>query len=95
MTYVLHQCSKITLHRKDDIRRFAERQLAILKSHHRNDGGFSFYPQGAGTVYYGAPVSKGLMDSDVHGTHLLTWALTMIAAILGVDEELGWRVPIT
>lgn len=93
--YVLHECHRWTSHRQGDVRRFAERKLDVINRHRRPDGAFSFFPDRTGTVYYGVRVAKGLPESDIHGTHLLVWATTLIADLLGFREELGWRLPVT
>ena len=94
--YVLHQCNYWTPHRRADIQAFAERRLKAIRNHVKPDGAFSFFPDRAGTHYYaGLRVSKGLPESDIHGTHLLVWASTLIADLLGFRDELGWKLPIT
>ncbi len=93
--YVLYQCSRWTSYRINDTKAFAERKLAVIKNHRKNDGAFSFFPDRAGDNYYGARVSRGYPESDIHGTHLLVWALTLIGELLGFNKELGWKLPIT
>lgn len=93
--YVLYQCNRWTSYRRDDIRRFAERKFCAIQKHVRSDGAFSFFPNRTGTHYYGVHVSKGLPESDIHGTHLLVWAATLIADLLGFRDQLGWKLPIT
>jgi hypothetical protein len=93
--YVLYFCSRLTSHRSDDIKAFAEDKLRLIKKHLRSDGAFSFYPDRAGDNYYGARISRGNPESDIHGTHLLVWALTMIGEMLGFNRELGWKLPVT
>jgi hypothetical protein len=93
--YVLYQCSRLTSYRAQDILSFAEGKLDIIKKHYKTDGAFSFFADRAGTTYYGVRVSKGYSESDVHGTHLLVWALTMIGELIGFNKELRWKLPIT
>jgi len=93
--YVLYRCSRQTSYRINDIKAFAEKKLPVIKSHRKKDGAFSFFPDKAGTHYYGATVSRGSPESDIHGTHLLVWALTIIGELLGFNKELGWKMPIT
>lgn len=93
--FVLHECTRWTSHRRDEIAAFAERMLERIERHRKPDGAFSFYPDHANTTYYGVPVSEGLAESDVHGTHLLVWAITLCASLLGFQAELGWRFPVT
>lgn len=93
--YVLHECSRWTDHRAAEVRAFAARRLLGLQQHVKPDGAFSFLPDRAGEYYYGVRVSRGLAESDVHGTHLLVWAATLIGDLLGFREELGWKLPVT
>jgi hypothetical protein len=93
--FVLHECAQWTSHRRNEIESFAERMLERIKHHRKPDGGLSFYQMFANTSYYGVPISRGLPESDVHGSHLLVWAITLCADLLGFKQELGWRFPIT
>lgn len=94
--YVLHECSKWTEHRRGEIMEFAYKRLDAIRAHSRDDGAFSFYQDRAGTRYYGnVAVSRGLQESDIHGTHLLVWAATLAADLLGFRDELGWQLPVT
>ena len=93
--YVLYHCSRWTSHRIDDIRAFAEEKLELIKKHRKSDGAFSFFPDRSGDIYYDARMSRGNPESDIHGTHLLVWALTMIGELLGFNKELGWKLPVT
>lgn len=95
VVYVLHQCARHTSYRQGDIRDYCARRLKIIKRFRREDGAFSFFEKGAQTHYYGVPVSRGLLESDVHGTTLFAWTLVMIGDLLGYDQELGWRLPVT
>ena len=93
--YVLHQSLKHSSHRKEEVQQFMQKRLDAIRAHTKPDGAFSFLPDKTGTHYYGVRVAKGLPESDIHGTHLLLWATTLIAEILGFREQLGWQVPIT
>ena len=63
--------------------------LDMVKAHHNFDGGFSYNIGASQTNYYGVPISNGKEESDIHGTLLLTWALSMIFEIL--DEPHRWK----
>ena len=63
----------------------------MIAAHHNTDGGFSYNVGRAQKWYYGVPISKGLKESDIHGTVLLVWALAMIFELLG-NESIRWRV---
>ncbi|MBF0423933.1 MAG: hypothetical protein HQL73_13180 [Magnetococcales bacterium] len=89
--YVLHQCSQQTHHRRHEIQDRMVAVIDLIQSHHNDDRGFSYQPHRAQTGYYGATISLGRDEGDIHGTCLLTWALTMIAELLEIDIP-GWRV---
>jgi hypothetical protein len=93
--YVLHQCSHHTTHRREEILDYCIRRLKTVERFRREDGAFSFYGDRAQTNYYGASVSRGLRESDVHGTTLFVWTLVMIGDLLGFNQEMGWKLPVT
>ncbi len=86
--YVLHQCSRGDV---DPVaRRYCLDVVDLIREHAHEDGGFSFYVKKAQTNYYGVPISRGLDESDVQGTCLLTWALAMIWKML-IPEKAMWK----
>ena len=93
--YVLHRCASCTPYRESEIQEYCVRRLEIAKRFRREDGAFSFFETGAQTSYYGVPVSRGLLESDVHGTTLFVWMLVMMGDLLGYNQALGWRLPVT
>ncbi|MDH4138784.1 MAG: hypothetical protein OEW09_19035 [Anaerolineae bacterium] len=93
--YVLHQCSRWTDYRRQDIEDFAAQRVDVIRTHYKPDGAFSFFPEHTGTHYYGVEMSEPRAESDVHGTHLLVWGLTMAGELLGFNQDLGWQMPIT
>ena len=94
VVYVLNCCSKLVDHRADEIRDFYLRRLNQYKEYYYEDkGGFSFRKGGANEVYYGARITKGLNEPDIHGTIMFMWGITLISKILKLD--LGLKEPIT
>ena len=93
--YVLHQCSRYTTYRRDEILEYCIRRLKIVERFRRENGAFSFFEDRAQTSYYGVPVSRGLRESDVHGTTLFVWTLVMIGDLLGFNREMSWKLPVT
>lgn len=79
--YVLYRCCQQSSYRRRDVINFALELAKRIELHRRADGGFSYYEQKAQNVYYGAPISRGLHESDIHGSFLLVWALSMIFRI--------------
>ena len=79
-------------HRRDEVRRFAESRLEAYRSYyHPARGGFSFYPGRANTTYYGARISRGLPEPDIHGTMLFTWGVSILAPMLGMENEIALK----
>lgn len=89
--YVLYRCLQQTPYKETKIQDYCAEVLAMIKQHHNPDGGFSYNIGRSGTHYYGVPISRGLAESDVHGTCLLAWAVAMILEILESNVA-GWRV---
>jgi hypothetical protein len=86
--YVLHQCLAGEVSAK--VRAYCTHVVEMIRRHAREDGGFSFYARRAQTNYYGVPISRGLEESDIQGTCLLTWALAMIWKMLA-PETAAWK----
>ena len=95
ITYVLHQASLVTDHRRDEVQRFARLRLEHVTGFRVDNGGFAFDRERPRRHYYGVAMSRGLPEADVHGTLMFTWTLAMLADILGWREELGWELPVT
>jgi len=94
VVYVLYRCSKLTDYRIDDIKNFCLKRLSQYKQYYHEDkGGFSFYLDRANDVYYGAKITQGLNEPDIHGTVMFLWGITLISQILKFD--LGLKEPIT
>ena len=92
--YVLHYASKIVgnNYKFGEIKQFARERLEIYRSYYFPEiGGFSFLPKKANQIYYGAKITKGLNEPDIHGTCMFLWGISIIAQILGVDEALGFN----
>jgi hypothetical protein len=89
--YVLHRCAVQSEHRRKEVRDYSAAVLDMIRAHQRGDGGFSYSSDRAQTSYYGAPISEGRCEGDIHGTCLLSWALAMILENLEEDVD-GWEV---
>jgi glycosyltransferase involved in cell wall biosynthesis len=93
---VLHYCSRITNYRKDEIVEFALNRLRMYEKHYWPEvGGFSFHQNRSQDNFYGAKVSCGYPEPDIHGTIMLLWGVVLICEILGWRSELNLRLPIT
>jgi hypothetical protein len=76
-------------YRYDQIKSLALKALEAIVKFQKPDGGFSFYQKHAQTGYYGATVSRGLPVSDLHGTYMMVWALSLALEMLGDDAPAG------
>ena len=91
--FVVHQASKHAPgYRTEEVRSFALEALAEIDLYRQPDGGFSFHPTQAQRSYYGALVSLGGRQSDLHGTVMFTWACAIALDLLGIRQELGWQL---
>jgi len=86
--YVLHQSASGEPSPK--VRAYLHHVIEMIRRHGHDDGGFSFYTRRAQHNYYGVPISRGLDESDIHGTCLLVWALAMIWKLLA-PETAAWK----
>ena len=83
MVYILYKCSDVTEYRKNDVARYLLALLDIIRIHYKKDeGGFSYFKNNSQTHYYNVRFSKGENSSDLHGTLLMFWAVTMILRVL-------------
>lgn len=80
-------------YRTSDIKDFAHRRLQIYYDQHYYPrlGGFSFLPHQANQYYYGAKLSRGLAEPDIHGTALFLWGICMIVKLLGREKEFNFK----
>jgi len=96
--YALHYASKAAEnnYRLDEIKEFALDRLKIYKNYYFPEiGGFSFLPNKANISYYGAKITKGLNEPDIHGTVMYLWGISIIAQVLGIDKELEFKEIVT
>ena len=81
-------------YKRDEIERLALESIEHIARFRKPDGGFSFEVSRAQRRYYGAFVSLGGSQSDMHGAVMLTWATARSIDLLGVRQEAGWRISI-
>ncbi|MDP2918241.1 MAG: hypothetical protein Q8N68_01965 [bacterium] len=94
LVYVLHYAHKIAggNYRLAEIKKFSEERLEIYKKYHFPEiGGFSFWARKANDRYYGAKITRGLNEPDIHGTCMFLWGISIIAQILKINKELGFH----
>jgi hypothetical protein len=92
--FVLNYAAKLLdkNYRQPEIEKFALERLNTYWQHYHSDkDGFSFYPGRANDCYYGARITKGLNEPDIHGTVLFLWGISIIVQMLGLEKELDFR----
>ncbi|MBN1392857.1 MAG: hypothetical protein JW947_08660 [Sedimentisphaerales bacterium] len=92
--FVLNYASKSLdkNYRRPEIEDFALQRLNMYWKHYHNDkNGFSFYPNRANDIYYGARITRGLNEPDIHGTSLFLWGISIIVQLLGIEKEFGFK----
>ncbi|KKM05004.1 hypothetical protein LCGC14_1758520, partial [marine sediment metagenome] len=98
IVYVLNYCNKLTQgkYKYLEIKDFMLNRLEIYKQYYYPKiGGFSFYKNRANKQYYGAFISRGKNEPDIHGTILFLWGISIIAKILKINEDLQLKEHIT
>ena len=85
--YVLHQCLGQVEYRRKDIIRYCNNVVEMLAKHRKPDGGFSYQADRNADIYYGVKFAEGLDISDLHGTSLLCWAISMILDLCQVEDR--------
>lgn len=91
---VLNYASKLLNrnYRQKEIEEFALNRLVKYKTHYKKEqGGFSFFPFASNSIYYGAKITKGINEADIHGTVLFLWGIAIVSQILGIEKELQFK----
>ncbi len=91
--YVLKYANLLTNnnYRNEEIKDFCYERIKIYKEYFFSEiGGFSFFKNKSNVYYYGAKITKGLNEPDIHGTCLFLWGISIISQICGFEEELGF-----
>lgn len=92
--YVLKYANELcgSNYRHAEIASFALERLDIYRQFYFPEiGGFSFLPQKAQNSYYGARITRGLQEPDIHGTVMFLWGISIIAQIIKVNDRLGFN----
>ncbi|MCR4314435.1 MAG: hypothetical protein NUV84_04280 [Candidatus Uhrbacteria bacterium] len=77
-------------YRQEDIRGFCERTLEDWKDYYYPSlGGFSFHKHRANDRYYGAKITRGHDEPDIHGTLMFTWGLSMMKHLIPLEGTDG------
>jgi hypothetical protein len=90
VVYPLYRCGLQVEYRRREVREYCNQLLEMIQRHYNEDGGFSYFIERSQTNYYNIDVAKGLAESDLHGSLLLTWALSMLVEIMDINTH-GWK----
>lgn len=88
IAYVLKYCDKLADggYRRNEVRDFMLNRLQIYKQYyHPEIGGFSLFKNKASRYYYGALITRGKNEPDMHGTVMFLWGISVISQFFG-DE---------
>lgn len=91
-TLVLRYANEATSgrYKRNEIEAWCAKALTDWQNYyHPDQGGFSFWKGRANERYYGARVTRGLNETDIHGTVLFVWGLSMMARLMPIPE-LNW-----
>ena len=74
-----------TEYKKEEVKKYLFNIIEEIKKHKFEGSGFSYYLNRSQVYYYGQVITKGKNTPDIHGTLLLTWALSMISEINEIE----------
>jgi hypothetical protein len=70
-------------YRSQEIESYCQQLLNDWQRYYHQDlGGFSFYPSRANQRYYGAAVTAGRNEPDIHATTLFLWGLSLMTPLI-------------
>lgn len=91
IVYVLkHAVDAIDIpYRSSEIEVFLLDRLEVYKKHYFSiEGGFSFLPHQANRIFYGALITRGKAEPDIHGTTMFLWGISLIEQMLPIRKKL-------
>ncbi|HAV11413.1 MAG TPA: hypothetical protein DCX32_02615 [Candidatus Moranbacteria bacterium] len=94
IVYVLKYANELTKnsYKYDEIKDFCYDRLDIYRNYYFPEfGGFSFKQGKANDIYYGAKITKGLNEPDIHGTVMFLWGISIISQILNMQDKLNFK----
>ncbi|MDA9732295.1 hypothetical protein N9U41_00465 [Acidimicrobiaceae bacterium] len=90
--FVLYEASSQVDYKRNEVVSYLKDVKEIIYSRFYEDyGGFSYYRNQSQKYYYGLITSNGENYPDIHGTILLTWALSMIFKI-EENNKYSWNI---
>jgi hypothetical protein len=98
LVYVLRYANELAKsnYKYNEIEDFMQKRLDIYKQFYFQEfGAFSFYKNKANSNYYGAIISKGRNEPDIHGTVMFIWGLSVIASFWNINNLIGLQEFVT
>jgi hypothetical protein len=98
LTYVLRYANELTnsSYKFTEIENFMLQRLEIYKHFYFPEfGAFSFYKNKTNRNYYGAIITKGKNEPDIHGTVMFIWGLSVIGNFWKINEQIGLQEFVT
>jgi hypothetical protein len=88
--FVIYNCIKYdnSLLSEFSLLQYLQNIFVAIKKFQREDGGYSFYSNKSQTKFYGAVVSEGYLESDLHGTSMITWAFVIISNLIEMQSNI-------
>lgn len=90
LAVVAYSASRWTNHRAEELRQWAIRNLPLILSVRKRDGGFSFYHERAMEAHGGIRMSDGGCESDAWGTLMYLGTIKMMAALAWPGVSVPW-----
>lgn len=87
---VLDTALRFCDHRRDEVADLAAAALPRLEPLYRDDGAFSYGPQGSLASHGGLALAPVKMQSDAPGTAITVSAISLLCNLCGLRGELGW-----
>jgi hypothetical protein len=98
IVYVLKYCDQLTgsSYKHQEIINFVYHRLGIYQEYYfEKYGGFSFNIGSSGRRYYGALITRGKNEPDIHGTVLFLWGISLIVQVLGIEKNYNFKEFVT
>ena len=65
----------------------------LKKLYIKDEGGFSYFINKSQTHYYGAHITTGVEQADIHATTLSIWAIALTIKQLEIEDlQLHWNI---
>jgi hypothetical protein len=87
---VLDTALRFCDHRRDEVAGLAAAALLRIEPLYREDGGFSYGPDGSLVTHGGLHLAPVCLQSDAAGTAIVVNAIALLCSLCGLRDDLGW-----